>query len=124
MEVADGTSETNLIMLDNLGQVLLGATTTSLFELSDSDSWNSPNGLTKMVDTTIEVQKNLPESVGGGNESSQQSIESCVIEKQSSNLKATAAAATSTTNSIAELLSIVTPPSPKASTDSNMTDIS
>ncbi|CAN1221179.1 hypothetical protein LINGRAPRIM_LOCUS194 [Linum grandiflorum] len=61
MEVADGTSEANLVVLDNLGQVLLGTTATSLFELSDSDSRNPPSVLTKMVDTAIEVQVQVNE---------------------------------------------------------------
>ncbi|CAN0880687.1 hypothetical protein LINGRAHAP2_LOCUS13794 [Linum grandiflorum] len=115
MEVADGTSVADLVVLDNLGQVLLGTTATSLFELSDSDSRNPPSVLTKMVDTAIEVQvqEKVPESIGGGNESSQQSFESCVTEQQSSSLKATAAAATSTINCTAELPSVVTPPTPK-----------
>ncbi|CAN0830762.1 hypothetical protein LINGRAHAP2_LOCUS1514 [Linum grandiflorum] len=115
MEVADGTSEANLVVLDNLGQVLLGTTATSLFELSDSDSRNPPSVLTKMVDTAIEVQvqEKVSESVGGGNESSQQSFDSCVTEQQSSSLKATAASATSTTFCTVELPSVVTPTTPK-----------
>ncbi|CAN0871679.1 hypothetical protein LINGRAHAP2_LOCUS9911, partial [Linum grandiflorum] len=139
MEVADGTSKANLVVLDNLGQVLLGTTATSLFELSDSDSRNPPSVLTKMVDTAIEVQvqvneyniqtvrheftvtkiiaspslEKVSESVGGGNESSQQSFDSCVTEQQSSSLKATAASATSTTFCTVELPSVVTPTTPK-----------
>ncbi|CAN0861384.1 hypothetical protein LINGRAHAP2_LOCUS8193 [Linum grandiflorum] len=92
------------------------------------------NDLANSVEVTLEAlntaildvqnKENVSEFVGGGNESSQLSFESCVTEQQSSSLKATAIAATSTTNCTAELPSVVTPPTPEVSTDSNLADIS
>ncbi|CAN0903765.1 hypothetical protein LINGRAHAP2_LOCUS22728 [Linum grandiflorum] len=56
LEVQDGTGEAYLIILDSLGEAMLGTTANDLYASSDTDSRNPPSLITRLVDTEIKVQ--------------------------------------------------------------------